>query len=192
MALNIVLRSVWVISISTNLIFLKFDNPEVAAMLFALGELLRLALWNLISVEKEHILNVGSLKAVRRLKFPYPDIEFNEKVQEDYLFHDEIANLLEKDNNQSWGLTPKESQPDATNQNNSVIKQSQVSLNRPYSRTANDYRLGLKNLAQKVTNPVKLNSKGSSGTKQFKYHHLDIHSWLREIREFNSDFNKRQ
>jgi len=92
---NLLMRLVWVLSISPDIIP-KITKPELFSFIIGFIEVFRRAVWNFLRyflifffklklfprVEKEHLANVGSFRAVPALALPYNDIVFNDQTKQ--------------------------------------------------------------------------------------------------------------
>lgn len=90
------MRLAWVVSISPDIIN-KIVRPELSTWVIGLIEIIRRSVWNFLRVEKEHLANVGSFKAVPDLQLPYDDIVFKNRTQTDY-FNIELEKIMHNDN----------------------------------------------------------------------------------------------
>ena len=61
----------WFLTISANILGTEGFSKEITIFIVGLLEITRLFLWNMIVVEKEHMLNIGEFKAIIDIKFPY-------------------------------------------------------------------------------------------------------------------------
>ena len=71
MLLNVVLRYVWLLTISPGI---DFDERHTSLRIFLFGmlEVLRRCMWNVFRVENEQLHNVGEFRAIKAV--PLPDI----------------------------------------------------------------------------------------------------------------------
>lgn len=68
---NLFLRCTWVLSLSPDICKLFGINDELFVLCVGFLEMSRRFLDNFLKVEKEHIINLRSLKAMADLKYPF-------------------------------------------------------------------------------------------------------------------------
>mmetsp|Transcript_41233 Transcript_41233/g.36572 ORF Transcript_41233/g.36572 Transcript_41233/m.36572 type:complete len:120 (-) Transcript_41233:919-1278(-) len=98
MTLNLMFRCAWVFSISPDIVR-TITRPELFSLIIGFLEIFRRSIWNFLRVEKEHIANVGSFKAVKEMNLPYPDVSYDQDINEDDILKQDLKNYLERDPN---------------------------------------------------------------------------------------------
>ncbi len=68
MIVNLPLRMAWILTLSPN--NFSIWGPLFIFMLSSI-EIVRIFLWNLIRIEREHVVNVGEFKVIIDMKLPY-------------------------------------------------------------------------------------------------------------------------
>jgi hypothetical protein len=90
---NFFLRMSWIVSISPDIVA-QMMRPELVTFIVAFLEVFRRCVWNFLRVEKEHIANCGSFKAVESLVLPYSHLEYNDTGK--VILKNELDRLSEK------------------------------------------------------------------------------------------------
>lgn len=97
MTANLIMRLVWVLSISPDVISRNI-RPELFALIVGFVEIFRRSVWNFLRVEKEHTANVGNFKAVPDMKLPIPEISYDTNLREEDIFSQDLKIIIENDN----------------------------------------------------------------------------------------------
>lgn len=96
MAVNLLMRLVWVMSISPDVISRNI-RPELFGLIVGFIEIFRRSVWNFLRVEKEHIANVGNFKAVPDMNLPFPNIAYDSNIREEEVFCSDLKSIIEND-----------------------------------------------------------------------------------------------
>lgn len=72
---NFLLRICWCLSLVPHTLLYICSDPHFIISI-EIFEMLRRAVWNFLTIEKQHICNCGIFKAVEEIKLPYSNIEF--------------------------------------------------------------------------------------------------------------------
>jgi len=96
MAVNLLMRLVWVMSISPDVISRNI-RPELFNLIVGFIEIFRRSVWNFLRVEKEHIANVGNFKAVPDMNLPFPNIAYDSNLREEEVFCSDLKSIIEND-----------------------------------------------------------------------------------------------
>ena len=78
-ASNFVLRFSWILSLSSGIVEKSMMRKELFTFLLGFLEMIRRAIWNFFTVEKEHIKNMGLFRIVENYKLPFENIKIDDK-----------------------------------------------------------------------------------------------------------------
>jgi hypothetical protein len=82
-ASNLVLRCLWIVSISSSTVSDSVPEAYAARFALGLGEVYRRVQWNLFRVENEHLNNCGQFRVVNQRRFMQLRMDDDEKVDHD-------------------------------------------------------------------------------------------------------------
>lgn len=63
MVTNFVMRGAWTLTLSPDIVLL-FGNSSILTLAIGSIEIIRRGIWNLLRVEKEHLANCGTFRAI--------------------------------------------------------------------------------------------------------------------------------